>query len=911
MILFGSRFELRLSWTEIEARASVFAQEWVGTTSEQSEKQTFWNEFFEILGVNRRRVGGYFEQAVKLRSNKYGFIDLFVPGKLLVEHKSAGRNLLNAKSQGFDYLIGLRDDDLPEYIVASDFSSFEMHNLETGETSHFNLEDLPRHIRKFGFLIEEKPEIYSDAAPVTRRAAEKIAEIHDVLLESGFAGHKLEIFLTRLIFCLFAEDSGIFEPKQFRDYLRDRTSSDGSDLGPKLGQLFQVLDTPEAERQKTLEEELAAFPYVNGELFREPLPIPAMDSGLRSLVIESSTPDWRKVSPEIFGAMFQAILDPELRKVFGAHYTSEENILKAIRPLFLDELYFKLDSARKSKRPLEALTSLHDEISKLTFLDPACGSGNFLIVSYRELRRLEHRILLEQFRGQSAILSLDDLIKVSIDQFFGFEILESSSLIARVSMWLVDHQMNLEASEKFGRTFVRLPLPSNSTIKHLNAARCDWNSEIDPEKLSYIIGNPPFSGSRKMKPEQKEDMRLASFGFKKYKSLDYVCIWFFKAAHLVSANPKVQVAFVSTNSVTQGLISSLTWSAEIMRDMKIRFAHKSFRWSNKAKGIAQVHCVIIGFGIQQSNVRTLFEYEGEEGDPIPRSVKDINPYLLPCDLPPISPSQVPASGIPEMDFGNMPDPAELLVYEKEVCSAMIASEPKLSEFFRPAYGATEALQGMPRFALWLEELTPSQQREIETLDRIVIAIRAMRLKGSRPENASLGGAFAQITQRPNAPFLLIPRVFVAGLSYVPCSYFDAGVVSLDSALVVENAPKWLFSLIASSVHLNWLDTVGGKMKSDYRYSKELVYNTFPIPSNLDETSKNLLEGHADRILEARSHFPDSSLADLYNKSSIPRGLHQAHQKLDKFVLGLYELDGNLSEEDISIRLLSLYKSKKT
>lgn len=897
---------MRLSWTEIEARASSFAADWAGATSEQSEKQTFWNEFFEVLGVNRRRVGGYFEQAVRLRTNKSGFIDLFVPGKLLVEHKSAGRDLSVAKKQGFDYLSGLRDSDLPEYIVASDFASFEMHNLETGETFQFMLEDLPRYIRKFGFLIEQKPETYADAAPVTRRAAEKIAEIHDVLMESGFTGHKLEIFLTRLIFCLFAEDSGIFEPKQFRNFIRDRTSPDGSDLGPKLGQLFQILDTPQSERQKTLEEELQAFPYVNGELFREALPIPAMDSVLRGVLIESSNPDWRKVSPEILGAMFQAILDPKLRKVFGAHYTSEENILKAIRPLFLDGLYSKFDAARSSRNPMPQLMALHDEISSLTFLDPACGSGNFLIVSYRELRRLEHRILLEQFRGQSAVFAMDELIRVSIDQFFGFEIIESSALIARVSMWLVDHQMNLEASEKFGRAFVRLPLPSNSTIKNLNAARCDWAREIDVDRLSYIIGNPPFSGSRKMEPEQKEDMRVASFGFKKFKSLDYVCIWFFKAAHLLSLNPTIQVAFVSTNSVTQGLIASLTWSAPIMQGVQIRFAHRSFRWSNKAKGIAQVHCVIIGFGVEGAHVCTIFEYEGEEGEPIPRTVEVINPYLLPFDLKVVTPLTEPTSGIPKMDFGNMPDPAALLVYEEETYLAMIESDPRLSEFFRPAFGASEALQGKARYALWLEGLSPSIQRAIPTLDRIVLGIRAKRLGGARPENEALGGSFAQITQRPDSPFLLIPRVFVAGLRYVPCSYFEAGVVSLDSALIVEDAPKWLFSLIASRIHLNWLDTAGGKMKSDYRYSKELVYNTFPMPRELGTESKQILEEHADRILEVRGRFVDSTLADLYNNSSIPKELLQAHQRLDKYVFSLYELGGDLTEEQISKRLLDLY-----
>lgn len=897
---------MRLSWSEIEARAAKFADEWHGTTSEQSEKQTFWNDFFEVLGINRRRVGGYFEQAVNLRGKNYGYIDLFVPGKLLVEHKSAGRNLDSARLQGFEYLGGLPDRDLPEFIVASDFRTFEMHNLDSGEVIKFSLEQLPKHIRRFGFLISETPEIDTDAEPVTRKAAEKIAEIHDALLESGFKGHNLEIFLTRLIFCLFAEDSGIFDTKQFTKYLRDRTVEDGSDLGPKLAQLFQLLDTPLDERQKNLEDELSAFPYVNGELFREVLPIPSMNANLRSLVLDSSKPDWRKVSPEIFGAMFQAILDPALRKVFGAHYTSEENILKAIRPLFLDDLYERFHLAKTSKRSHELLAQLQEEISQLIFLDPACGSGNFLIVAYRELRRLEHKILLEQFRGQSSVFDLKELIKVSIDQFLGFEIIESSAIIARVSMWLVDHQLNLEASEKFGRAFVRLPLPVNSAIKNVNAARLDWSSVTEVAKLSFIIGNPPFSGSRKMGLDQKEDLRIASFGYGKYKSLDYVCIWFFKAADLMKRNSKIRAAYVSTNSVTQGLIASLMWSAPIMSDVSISFAHKSFRWSNKAKGVAQVHCVIIGLAAEAVEPVTIFEYEDQEGDPIPRSVSTINPYLLPYKFPVVTSAARPVSDIPKMDFGNMPDPADLLVYDREAYESMLAGDQRLAEYFKPAYGATEAMQGKPRYALWLPDLSPSKQRAIPELDRIITAIRKRRLEGSRPENATLGGAFAQITQKPDYAFLLVPRVFVSGLKYIPCCFFSQGTVSLDSALVVPNAPKWLFALMSSKLHLIWLDTVGGKMKSDYRYSKELVYNTFPLIKTLGPSEKMALENFSDEILEVRDKFQDSSLADLYNENSIPKNLHQIHHKLDQYLFGLYGIAGNTNQEEISKRLLELH-----
>jgi hypothetical protein len=476
-------------------------------------------------------------------------------------------------------------------------------------------------------------------------------------------------------------------------------------------------------------------------------------------------------------------------------------------------------------------------------------------------------------------------------------------------MWIVDHQMNLEASETFGRAYARIPLAPNKSIICANAATLAWDEVIRPENLNFIIGNPPFSGSRKMDKSQKEDLRVATRGFSKYKSLDYVCVWYFKAAQIMAQNNKIQTCFVSTNSVTQGLIASLLWRAQATDGLRIKFAHQSFRWTNKAKGVAQVHCVIIGLSFSVPESCTLYEYEAQDGEPIPRIVPFINPYLLPYDVPVIAPSQQPISPIPGMSFGNMPDPAKLLVYEQEDATRMIEADKSIQAFFLPAFGATEALQNRPRQALWLKDVSPSVQRQSALLDKIVSEIRSARLVGARPENANLGGAFAQITQNPNEPFLLIPRVFVAKLRYIPCVYLEPGNVSLDSALVVPNAPMWLFALLVSDLHLVWLDTVGGKMKSDYRYSKELVYNTFPLPGNLEINHLAKLEDLGREILKVRSHFSASPLADLYHKNSIPSELNKAHSILDKYVFGLYGLPSSSDTEAIARELLEIHHSR--
>lgn len=900
----GEGVAMMLSWAEIEARAGKFAQDWANESSERSESQTFWNEFLQVFGLNRRRIGGYFELPVSLRNKKYGFVDLFIPGKLLVEHKSGGRNLQEARAQGLGYLDGIDDHDLPKFIVSSNFTSFEVLDLDSDEVIEFSLSTLVEHVRLFGFLIGDKGRTYVEAWPVNKKAAGRIAALHDALLSSGYQGNSLELFLTRLVFCFFAEDAAIFEYKQFHEFVRDRTAEDGSDLGMKLAKLFETLNTEVDKRERLLEPHLMDFPYVNGGLFETNIQPPSMNSALRQIILESSDPDWRQVSPAIFGSMFEAILDPGQRSTFGAHYTSEENILKLIKPLFLDELYAQFDCANKSKARKLELTKFHDSLSKLKFLDPASGSGAFLIVTYRELRRLEHRVISEILDNQGSLFQLSDLIKVSINQMHGIEILESSALITKVSLWLTDHQMNLEASQRFGQSFVRLPLPSLETIALADATTKPWGEIIALSDLDYIIGNPPYVGSRVMNADQKAGLRVASADLNGHRDLDYVCAWFLLAAKAMAEAPHIRSAFVTTNSVCQGLVCSIMWPHMFEFGIEIQFAHLPFRWTNKSQGVAQVHVIILGFSIAPRAPKLLFSYEGKDGEPIPRTVDNISPYLLDMSDYTVSRKTSSQFGLPASVFGNMADPTPLLVITKERAAEIAAEDPRVEDYFMPAWGAKELLSGQPRVAFWLDGISPSQQKQIPILDNLVTEVRESRRKGSRPKNESLGGRFAQISQDPRQPMILMPRHFVEKMKYIPMIFLPAGNTSLDSALAIPGGEKWLFGLLSSSLHFLWMDVVGGKIKSDYRYSQELVYNTFPVPA-IGDREKETLGELSGGVISARELNSGSKLSDMYDRNAMPRDLDRAHTKLDDYVLGLYALSPGDTEAERVSRLLKM------
>lgn len=545
-----------ISWNLIQDRAVEFVAKWQGETYEKGESQSFWSDFLNIYGIDRKRYGAFFEYAIKKNGGKQGFIDMFWPGKLLAEQKSAGRDLSKANTQAFDYLHNMPDHDLPQAIVVSDFATFQFINLDTREKVEFKLEDLPKNLKLFAFLLGEQSRHLAEENPVNRKAAEAMARLHNELRDNNYTGHDLELLLVRLVFCMFADDAGIFEQHSLEDYIYNRTAIDGSDLGPRLVKLFEVLNTPPEKRQTTLDKDLANFVYVNGGLFAESIRIPDFTHKMRDELLAAMKLDWSKVSPAIFGSMFQGVMDEKERRNLGAHYTSEKNILRVIKPLFLDDLYEEFARVRTSKKKL---AEFHDKLASLKFLDPACGCGNFLVITYRELRRLEHKVLEGIYGKQTLLTDVTDSIKVNVDQMYGIEIEEFPSLIAQTALWLTDHQMNVEASRQFGHHFARLPLVNSATIANKNALTFDWAELVEPSQLNYILGNPPFNGSRTMSREQKADLLSVVGGIKEAGFLDFVAGWYFKATDIMLKNLKIKSALVSTNSITQGEQASILW----------------------------------------------------------------------------------------------------------------------------------------------------------------------------------------------------------------------------------------------------------------------------------------------------------------------------------------------------------------
>jgi len=622
-----------LSWNEIKDRALRFSREWKGEGSERAEAQSFWNGFFDVFGIDRRRVA-IFEKQVDItragRKLKHGRIDAFWKGVLLIEHKSVGQDLERAFAQASDYFDGLPDRDLPRYILVSDFAHFRLYDLDAGATIEFRLSELHHKVRHFGFIAGYRTQEIEPQNPVNIRAAEQMGKLHDLLKASGYTGHPLELLLVRVLFCLFADDTGIFQPAgSFRLWLEERTAKDGSDLGPQLAQFFQVLNQREGARPNTLDEQLRTFPYVNGRLYEEMLPLASFDAAMRETLLDCCALDWSAISPAIFGALFQSIMDEKARRNLGAHYTSEENIQKLIKPLFLDELWEEFGKVKGNRN---RLFDFHKRLRTLTFLDPACGCGNFLVITYRELRKLELEILraslaLEREFGQR-LVDIQQLVTVDVDQFYGIEIEEFPAQIAQVALWLVDHQMNTRISEEFGNYFARIPLTSTPHIHNTNALRVDWNDVLPAERCSFVLGNPPFVGAMVMSDAQREDFAIVFADLKGYGVLDFVSAWYWKAAKYVQRTA-IRAAFVSTNSIMQGEQVGLLWAPLFQRfGVHIAFAHRTFRWSNEAKGVAAVHCVIIGFACRPPRRPVIYEYENVAGEPHAIPASNINAYMV-------------------------------------------------------------------------------------------------------------------------------------------------------------------------------------------------------------------------------------------------------------------------------------------
>ena len=870
-----------LSWNEIKSRSVKFSKDWENETDESAESQTFINEFFNVFGVSRRKVA-YFEKPVKKIDGRDGYIDLLWPGHILIEHKSKGKNLEKARNQAIAYSFGLKEEDLPRYILVCDFDQFNFYDQDEGTQHSFTLKDLVKNVKLFSFIAGYQTSTFKDEDPVNIEAAEKIGKLHDKLKAIGYAGHALEVYLVRIVFCLFADDTNIFNKAIFEDYIKLNTKEDGSDLAHHLSTLFHILNTYEKYRLKNLNESLAEFPYVNGKLFEESLPPASFDSEMRNILLDCCSLNWSKISPAIFGSMFQAVMNPEERRNLGAHYTSEKNILKVIKPLFLDELQNEFESIKNSKKKL---IDFHKKLSTLTFLDPACGCGNFLVITYRELRLLEIEILRKLYDPQKPQFNIKEIVWIDIDQFYGIEIEEWPARIAEVAMWLIDHQMNIKISEEFGEYFVRLPLKKSASIHNVNALRTDWETIISKDQLSYILGNPPFSGKHLQDKEQKEDVSNIFYGVKGSGVLDYVTCWYIKAAQYIQ-NTNIKVSFVSTNSISQGEQVGVLWN-ELFKNynIKIHFAHRTFKWTNEAKGKAAVHVVIIGFANHDTNEKYLFEYDDIKTEPHVRKVFNLSPYLVAGKDLIIKSNKKPISYVPEMLKGSQPtDDGNLLLNNNEKIE-FLKSEPQAKKFIKPFISAREFLHNDRRWCFWLVDAKPEELRDCSNLLKKVDAVKKFRLKSKKASTvkwAKMPTLFTEIRQ-PKTNYILLPRHSSENRKYIPIGYFDKNHIVADSCNSIPSATIYHFGFLTSEMHMTWVKFTCGRLESRFRYSNDIVYNNFPWPLNPTEKQIKTVEEKAQKVLDVRKEFPNSSLADLYDPLTMPPALVKAHQEIDKAV----------------------------
>ncbi len=803
---------MRLDWNDIKARAAKFAGEWKDAHYERGETHTFYNEFFQLFGVTRRRTAS-FEHGVDLPEKKRGYLDLFWKGKLLVEQKSAGRSLLPARRQALDYFPGLKEHELPRYILLSDFQNFELYDVDIAPDRpvRFRFPELPDHVQDFGFIAGQERRVFRDQDPVNILASEIMGALHDALDEAGYRGHKLERFLVRLLFCLFADDTGIFQPLGiFAEFIKDRTREDGADLGPMLSK-FEVLDTPETERGNKLDGDLARFDYINSELFHERLALPDFDRAMREKLLYACGFNWEKISPAIFGSLFQSVMDKVARRKQGAHYTSEKNILKVIEPLFLDNLKdeFARLKARKDTGRRRALEDFHAKLGGLAFFDPACGCGNFLVIAYRELRELEIAVLKELHPGTQRVTDIGLYTKVDVDRFYGIEISEFPARIAEVAMWMMDHIMNTRLSAAFGESFVRIPLKTSPNIVNADALETDWANVLAPEKCSYILGNPPFGGAKYQTPaRRKQVIRIASLAGSG-GTLDYVCAWFIKAGEYLQ-QCKAWIGFVATNSITQGEQVAQLWPLLFERyGLEIAFAHRTFAWMSDAKGKAHVHCVIVGLTRRddEPKEKRLFSYDDIRGDPHESRHAALTPYLFDGSRLADRHLFVKEINQPLLDvarpiIGSKPIDGGYYIFTEDERVEFLATEPHADALLHPYLGSDEFINGDVRYILALQGASPALLRTMpKVVDRMNRVSRFRRgeipskkevaegnieLKARGKDTVKLGDypQSFHVNAMPTTTFLAIPKVSSERREYVPICWLGPPTIPSDLLFVL-------------------------------------------------------------------------------------------------------------------------------
>ena len=903
---------MKLTWDNIQANAVTFSKRWKDAKNEEAEAQSFQSDFLRVFGIIDPLSVGSFEYKIPLKDGRTGYVDYLWKDKLAIEMKSRGKDLNEAFMQLQNYMHSLPIEEIPDLWMVCDFGTIVLNRRSTSEIWNFKTKDLRKHIKRFADIAGYETERdRGEQIEVNVKAAEKMAQLYDALKDHGYEGHELEVYLVRLLFCLFADDTGIFPKDSLYDYF-EKSKDDGSDLTYRISDLFEVLNmSPEQRAKKTmLSDELKQFQYINGNLFALRLPPADFNAKMRQILIDCLDFDWNKISPAIFGSMFQGVMDKAKRREMGAHYTSEENIEKLINPLFMDNLWQEFD---KVKTDPAALDRFHNKIARLRFLDPACGCGNFLIVTYGKLRELELEILKMKISTNQMVLDISPMLKVSVEQFYGIEYEEFPCQIAQVGMWLADHQMNLRVSEQFGLYFARLPLTVSAMIIQGNALRLDWEEIVPKHELSFILGNPPFVGYKYQSDSQRADMLSVyldekSKPYKTAGKIDYVSAWYYKAAQFMK-HTQIRTAFVSTNSITQGEQAATVWKPIFeMFGMHIDFAHRTFIWGNEAKGKAAVHCVIVGFSAKNGVEKVIFEGETKT------VAKNINSYLIDAPNIFIENRKKPIFDVPELTDGNRPSDGGKLIIEDADYDDFITNEPKAIPYIKRYMMAREFLHNEARYCLWLVGCPPNELKKMPLVLKRIEAVREVRLaspdKGAN-RLAETPSLFRE-TRNPDN-YIVIPFTSSERRRYIPIGYLTKDTIAGAGGLfMMQNATLYHFGILTSNVHMAWMRAVCGRMKSDYRYSKDIVFNNFIWPQ-ADETQRLGIEKLAQSILYARANYETSSLADLYDPLTMPPDLLKAHRALDSSVMKLYgfPVKKDFTEADCVANLMELYQTLST
>lgn len=926
----GHAKRLQLSHNEIVTRAHNFVDNWRDAQDEKSETQPFWDAFFEVFGLSRRDVATYEERTKHIAKGKKTtrFIDVFWPGMLLVEQKSRGRDLDKAMNQARGYVGDLvrekRHQDIPRFLACCDFERMVLWDREKDRHVEFYISDLPKHIREFWFIAGYDALPIDPEAEVDIKAAERMAALHDALAEGGFPENELARFLTRVMFLMFAEDTGICgdQPAVFQRYLEKHTKSDGEGVGLAIQEFFDIFNKPKEKRPKRMPDELRGLEYVNGDLFAHRVDTAYFNSEMREQLLLCSKVDWEQISPQIFGALFQGIMEPKDRRQIGAHYTTEENILKVIGPLFLDELRSELDriAVDRSTQRNSRLDAYLEKLGKLRFFDPACGCGNFLIVAYREVRTLETRALKERFVAeglghrsafQRKLFDIRSLNKVRVSHFYGIEIGEFPAEIARVAMWLMDHILNRNLSHALGQYFARFPLTDAATICHGNALQMDWKSVLAPSEHVYLFGNPPFKGSvgkDSQSASQKADLKRIWGAVRRSGKLDYVTAWFNLAEQYIDGTG-CRAAFVATNSIAMGDQVGVLWPYLFKRGIQMSFAHQPFEWTSDVRGKASVHVVIIGFStLPPPQKIPLYTYESRKGQASRTYVRSLSPYLVEGPALAITARRRPfigqglTCGSSALDLGN------LIIDSEAERDAILEECPALGPYVRPYCKSETMLSGKPLWCLWLVDAPPKVIRSSKIVRGRIREVRKFREGSTRKQTNRLKDCpqlFGEIRQ-PSSRFLAVPVTSSERRKYVPMLFLNSDVIISNKISALEDATFWHFGVLMSQMHNAWVRRVTGRTKSDIHYSNEVVFNNFPWPSASAARVADV-EKCAKAVLDARSAHAGASLADMYDPDAMPNDLLKAHGALDRAVDKAYRRAKFKSDDERVTHLFSLYE----